>query len=303
MEAEPGRRGVRALEAVDERAERVQDTAGHDQHHDGPAAAREHLRHVEHGHPAQGHVGRHVQPARRTGPEQAEGDADCGTGPADRQQGDPIPALEQGDGQRRVRARDDHEDVGVIEAPQHERMLGLPGAAVVGRADPEQQARGGHEHHAGQARAEILADGHEQQTGDHRGREGDEVDHPAQARLGQLRAQGPGATERGPVHARAHRLGGERVRGRVSAVATAPHRGGSAVEDRVARVVRGVVPGVRSVGRGAVAEAVSRHDATVTYGAVRRNGVRLPDAAGCCRGAAGAWARRTLGAAAMPPWC
>lgn len=94
----------------------------------------------EDGRPAHRDVAGRVEPARGADPEDPEEDAGQGGAPDAPQQPLPLAAGQEKHGQRGVGARDDQEDVGVIQPSQDAVHPGAPVAPVVQRADAEQQA-------------------------------------------------------------------------------------------------------------------------------------------------------------------
>ena len=138
MEAEPGGGGVGFLRAVDDSSQRVEDTARDNEPHDGGAASCPQLRQVPDGDPAEGDVHEGAEPARCGGPEEVEEDADDRASPDDGQEDRGVGAAEERDGQRRVSARDEQEDVGVIQPLPHDLPAWGPVEAVVGCGDAEE---------------------------------------------------------------------------------------------------------------------------------------------------------------------
>ncbi len=132
--------GVRLLQAVDQAAERVEPAADDDEHEDRRVAVGDEVVEVEHRRPAERDVDRGVEPPGRALPEQPEQDAGRGAAPGDREQARPGAALQHHQGERRVAAGDEQEDVGVVEPLQGRPGAGAPGAAVVDRGHGEEQS-------------------------------------------------------------------------------------------------------------------------------------------------------------------
>ena len=186
MVAEHGRRGIRTPARVHDRPRRVQQTARGQADHPEPSDRRRQL--AEHGRrdEAERDVNGREQPLGGVDPQQLEYDAAERAGPQHDQDhvGERPFQGEQRD--RRVRARDQHEDHGMVEPAHPAPRRRAPGDAVVQGARAEQR---GH-------RARVDAGGHagaparggEDQPGAawHRDEERVLVKHAAEPRLDRL---------------------------------------------------------------------------------------------------------------------
>ena len=138
---------------------------------------------VEHRGPAQQQVERDVEPARRPDPEDLERHAEQGAAPHEREHDRGVLRGQQEQRERRVGAGDQQEDVGVVEAlPETLDPVG-PGAAVIDRADAEQQHRADHEHRDADAHQDVLGDHEHHDECEERQRQRDGVQPPTQLGL------------------------------------------------------------------------------------------------------------------------
>ena len=183
MEAEPGGGGIGLLRAVDDRTERVEDTSGDDQPHHDRAAARPQLGQIPDRDPSERDVDEGGQPARSGGPKEVEEDTDDCSAPDDRQEDRCVRSVQERDRDRRVGARNEQENVGVVQALPHDLPTRCPVEAVIGRRDAEEdegagQVDGGSDLRGGRGRQAHEDDGCGQGQ-----RGGGQVQPPAQLRL------------------------------------------------------------------------------------------------------------------------
>ena len=123
VEAEPARCGVGPLEAVDDAAERVEQ-AGQD-HREGSRSGRvKEVTEPEDRRPAQCDVDGQIEPAGGADPEHPERDPEQRPAPDQPQQHLRVAAVQQRDRERRIGARDQQEDVRVVEPSEHPFGLG-----------------------------------------------------------------------------------------------------------------------------------------------------------------------------------
>src|SRR5699024_1088822 len=140
---EPSWGRVGAFEGVDDAACGVEDAAGDDEDDGGRTGSGAQLREDGQGDPSQEDVQAGVEPAWRSGPQDAGGDAGGGAGPDGGEEGEAGGAFEGEGGDGRVGAGDDEVDVGVVASFESDGGgRGQVGAVVEGR-DAEQGCRGG----------------------------------------------------------------------------------------------------------------------------------------------------------------
>ena len=153
---------------------------------------------------AEREVERDVQPAGRSDPEHAEQDAEERARPHEDQQQHALFRREREHGDRRVRAGDQQQDVGVVDALEHSLRLRAPIEAVVQRRIAEEKEGGGHEHGRGPLRRRPLGEDDQDDSGDDRDGECRGMDPPAPRGLQVELLVGGGGFEEGELgHLRA----------------------------------------------------------------------------------------------------